>query len=354
MPKIDLRKLSETVLLVFIGGCGGTLADLARLPMPYLLGGLVFTAAYAIFFGTLRNRNIAFPEVLRRIFMGVIGVMIGATFDEGLVHVIPALWQSLLAMIIFIVLVQRTGSWFYRRVGGYDPVTATFAAMPGGLIEAVALGQEAGGDAGILTVQHFVRISLIVIIVPVAIFFWSGKIVGSAAGQQLSATEGGLQDVVIILVLTGAGMAVGIFLRIPLPHLMGGLLLSAVLHIGGFLETSNPTWLLQTAQLFIGIGLGVTFSGVDVPVLLRAIRLGLVATLAGLFLSLIFAFLLSMTVPLKIDALLLSFTIGGVTEMGLIALSLGISPAAITVHHLFRIIMTILYARLLSRHNNEN
>ncbi|MCY4543229.1 MAG: AbrB family transcriptional regulator [Rhodobacteraceae bacterium] len=349
MPRPVLRKLSGYALVTIVGASGGALAELARLPMPYLVGSLVFTAAYSIAIGTVRNREIEYPEALRKVFMGVIGVMIGATFDQELIHTIPSLWKSLLAMLVFIVLIQWLGSWFYRTVGGYDAATAKYAAMPGGLVESVALGIEAGGDGGILGVQHFIRVCLIVIVVPLGISIWSGSLVGSAAGQEFSEVEGGFGDAAVILALAAVGMVGGKALRIPLPHFIGGLALSAAVHAAGVLETPSPPWLLETSQLFIGVGLGVMFSTVSLPMLVRAAKLGVVASVAGLAISMAFAGLLSLTVPIGFDSLFLSFTIGGVTEMGLIALSLGISPVAITVHHLFRIIVTVFYARLLSR-----
>ena len=38
----------------------------------------------------------------------------------------------------------------------------------------------------------------------------------------------------------------------------------------------------------------------------------------------------------------MSFAPGGVTEMSLIALSLSANPAVVTLHHLYRIILTVL------------
>jgi uncharacterized protein len=40
--------------------------------------------------------------------------------------------------------------------------------------------------------------------------------------------------------------------------------------------------------------------------------------------------------------LLISFSPGGVTEMALIALSLNANPAVVTLHHLYRIILTVV------------
>ena len=54
-----------------------------------------------------------------------------------------------------------------------------------------------------------------------------------------------------------------------------------------------------------------------------------------------------MLVP--VDALFISFAPGGVTEMGLIALSLGVSPVVVACHHLFRIFVTVSVAGMIAR-----
>lgn len=49
-----------------------------------------------------------------------------------------------------------------------------------------------------------------------------------------------------------------------------------------------------------------------------------------------------MLVP--VDALFISFARGGVTETGLIVLSLGVSPVVVDCHHVSRILVTFLVA----------
>jgi uncharacterized membrane protein AbrB (regulator of aidB expression) len=52
--------------------------------------------------------------------------------------------------------------------------------------------------------------------------------------------------------------------------------------------------------------------------------------------------------------MLISFAPGGVTEMALVALSLQANPALVTLHHVWRILVTVIglsvTARLLRRH----
>ena len=45
----------------------------------------------------------------------------------------------------------------------------------------------------------------------------------------------------------------------------------------------------------------------------------------------------------------LSFAPGGVSEMGLIALSLGISPVMVAAHHMLRIFFTVFIAGIVTR-----
>jgi uncharacterized membrane protein AbrB (regulator of aidB expression) len=45
---------------------------------------------------------------------------------------------------------------------------------------------------------------------------------------------------------------------------------------------------------------------------------------------------------LSTETMIISFAPGGVTEMSLIALSLAMNPAFVTLHHLVRIIFTVV------------
>ena len=55
-----------------------------------------------------------------------------------------------------------------------------------------------------------------------------------------------------------------------------------------------------------------------------------------------FALLLAGPLDQPVDVMLISFAPGGVTEMALVALSLQANPAFVTLHHIFRIVITVL------------
>lgn len=54
----------------------------------------------------------------------------------------------------------------YRRIGGFDPVMAYFAAMPGGLNDMVILGTAAGGDERRIALARAVRILAVIFAAP--------------------------------------------------------------------------------------------------------------------------------------------------------------------------------------------
>ena len=50
-----------------------------------------------------------------------------------------------------------------------------------------------------------------------------------------------------------------------------------------------------------------------------------------------------------VDVLLITLAPGGVTEMALVALSLHANPAFVTIHHIYRIVLTVLTLGVITR-----
>ena len=340
--------LQAQLALLAPGAVGGVVASFLGLPLPYLIGGMMAVAAAAIHLSK-RGYDVSFPRPVRNACVAVIGTMIGGTFSHQMVALLPGLWVSLLAMVVFVIIAHGVSYGIYRHLGNFDRNTAFFAAMPGGLVEAVTLGTEAGADARALSVQHFARIVIVVTLVPFGFFLWQGEIVGSSAGQSFSQRSPGLADLLIILALMAVGLLLGKKLRLPAGHLMGPMVLSALFHGFGLWDTASPVWLLNLAQLVVGTGLGAMFGGTTLAMLLHAFGFGLIAVSAMLGLTVIFAVSLATLMPLPVDTLIVSFAPGGVSEMGLIALSLGASPVFVAIHHLFRISLTAIACGFMAR-----
>lgn len=327
------------------------MAQWLGMPMPYMLGALVTTATLVIALPHRLPAGAGFTPRMREIFVAIVAVMIGGAFTSDQITAFSTLWLSALAVLLFILVCIGANYVLMRRIGGYDPVTAFFAGMPAGLVDATIMGEKAGGDVPIIAAQQFIRIILVIVSVPFLFQIATGEVVGSAAGataaDRLAAS--GLD-----WVLHGIAAVVGLFLaralRFPAAFFIGPLIGSAALHIALPATGQLPFWLMALAQWIVGTGLGVRFIGFEPAMLLRCFWLGLVSLVLLGAITIVFALGLMGPLGQSFPVMFLSFAPGGMSEMGLIALSLAISPAVVTLHHVLRIFVTLFLAGLLMKY----
>ena len=338
-----------TMALIAISAGGGWVASGLGVPMPFMIGGLLVIAILLLLRPQCLPVGYVFPERVRRCFIALIGALIGATFTPALFATLGGVWLSFAAVVVFIGVAQTVNFALYFWIGGYDRPTAFYAAMPGGLVEAAILGEAAGGDARILTIQHFLRVTLTIITVPLLFLALSGETVGSGAGAALTEAVPRAGDIWVIVAIAAVGLLLGRYVRLPARQFVLPLLLSAGLHAGGVVETASPPWVIAAAQVVIGASLGARFSGITRHLLVRALGMGMLSVAAMLLLGALFAVLLSPVMGEPAAVIFISFAPGGMTEMSLIALSLAANPVFVSAHHLFRITTTVLISGQMAR-----
>lgn len=331
---------------------GALIARMIYLPLPWLLGAVVAVGVGTMFNFRPLGHNLQFPIKLREFFVPIIGVMIGGAFTPQLVGSIPQWWPTVLALLLYVPLAHVLSYLIYYRLGGYDQKTAFFSAMPGGLIESVVMGEEVGADPAMITVLQFCRLLLCIIIVPVGFTLVEGGLVGSASG--ISVGGPGKPDMTAYdAVVLAACAVVGYFgfkrLRLPAAIIAGPIFVSGLAHLAGLTAAQPPSFLIAMTQLVVGATLGVRFVSIGRKQALKGLRLAFLSISTVLGLALIFAFVLYRFVDEPMEAVMLAYSPGGVTEMSLIALSLQISVVFVSLHHLARIIMTVVIARIAYR-----
>lgn len=346
-----MNQLVSTALFLIMGLAGGLIAKTLGTPIPFLIGSLVAVASFVILAPTRITDRMTYPSKIREAFVVVIGTMIGGTFTASALQEFQNIWLSIPAVLVFFAAALTVNYQIFRRLGRYDRPTAFYASQPGGLVDSVTLGEQAGGSVPILTTQHFVRIVLIVTLVPLGFWLWTGDTVGSAAGVSLNVTKATLtpQDTAIIAACAVIGFVVGRAIRLPAYFFMGPLIASAIAHGTGMTDGQLPNWVLEIAQLVVGTSFGVKFKSMSRSALAKSAGLGLVSSLAMLSIGGVIALILSNYLPQTFDVLFLCFAPGGISEMGLIALSLNTSPVFVTAHHLVRILVTVGFSALALR-----
>ena len=345
--------LSFSVILVTygLGGICGLAAMWLGLPLGMLLGPMIGITLASRLGLRIKSQPLAVPQKWRYVLIPVVGVAIGASFPPDFISQAQRWWMSMAALVAFIPLAQFLGYQFYRRLGRLTPPTAYYAAMPGGFIEALDMGERDGADMPMLIMLQFLRLILCIVLIPIVFSLIEGHAVGSASGVALNNSRDPLTawDVLVLTALGTAGYFTATWLRLPAGVLSGPLLFSGIAHATGLTHAAPPFWAVLVTQSVMGTSLGVRLSGftrgeAGKAVLLSTVNIALMLLVAGGF-----GWMLADRVGQPISAVVLAFAPGGVSEMALVALSLHLSAVFVTMHHLARILLAVTTARLGTR-----
>ena len=342
-----LRDLAQNWPLLLktlvIGTCGGYLFSLIQSPLPWMMGSL-----FACTVAALAGVRLYMPNDVRRVWMVVLGVMLGAAFAPDVLDRL-ATWGGVFAgMMAFTVLGAAAGAWFFHRVGRLDRRTAFFCAAPGGLGEMSLLGPALGADERAILLSHSTRILMVMFIVPPA-YRLLADYVPPADPRRLPA--GGPER-------PRLGRADGVRNR----RRRGG---QAAAHSGladggsDARQRGRAYWrpdglppadgTAGRAQVFIGCGAGARFVGVRPRELGRTVAAAAMYYAAFLALAFLVAGAVAALGGFDFKAVHLAYTPGGFAEMNLIALSLDIDVAFVATHHTGRLFAVVIGAALLAR-----
>ena len=276
----------------------------------------------------------------------ILGVAIGASITPEIVDRIPQLLGSVALIPIYVALIGIVGVPFFRRLG-YDPVTSWYAAMPGGLPDMVAFGKEAGGDARALALIHVTRMLIIVTLAPIILTLFYGASLSGALGEPAR----NLPTVELFLMAAAAliGWKVGERVGLFGASILGPMIITAALSLGGVIHSRPPVEAIVVAQLLIGLGIGVQYVGVTLRELRSFILSGVSFVFILAILAAIFTEIVTVTGLAKPIEGFLAFAPGGQAEMTIFALAAGADLGFIIVHHLTRVVIVIMGAPIAAR-----
>ncbi len=338
-PRTPDGKLLMLLVTVALGTLGGWLASMTPLPLPWMMGSMVATTIAA-----LAGLRLAMPRQLRNVMVAVLGVMLGSGFTPEILARFGEWLTSLLLVVGYIVVAALACQFYLRRVTSYDRTTAYFCAMPGGLTEMMLAGEELGGDTRIISLIHASRILIVVLILPFAFQLFLGYDPADqpAAGQAIASLAPA--DLVILGSCALLGYALASVLKLPTAAVTGPMLLSAAIHLAGWTDAKPPSELVVVAQVVMGAFIGVRFTGTALALVGRTMVVAFGSTLILIAVTLVFSVAVHWLTDLPVAALALAYSPGGLAEMSLIALALGLDGAFVASHHILRILVIVLAA----------
>ncbi len=335
-----IRQTDYPALLkaLLLGTLGGAIFDALNMPLPWMLGAMLFTTTAAV-----AGVRIAVPMGLRSTMVVILGIMLGSAFDPGILETIGRWVASLAGLAAYILVCIALGIAYLRLVGRYDRKTAFFTATPGGFNEMVLIGGAMGADERVIAMSHGARIMLVVFTVPILFQIFDGlDPAARAALDSVSATQAPLDWALLAGCIVGAPLAR--LVRLPAAMLIGPMVLSAALHLAGITDAKPPFVLIAAAQVIVGSAVGGRFAGVRLRQIARSALVAFGLTLVLLATTVAFALLINHVTGISIRDLILAYSPGGLAEMSLVALALDGDAAFVSTHHIIRILLIVLFA----------
>lgn len=338
-PASGIARIALALLTLALGAAGGWLADLAQVPLAWMIGAMIATTIASV--SGLRlyvHRWVRGPNV------AVLGVMLGSSFAPAVLGRIGDWGVTLAGLVVYLGLATALLYLYFRRLGRFDPVTAFFAASPGGLNEMVIVGRELGGDDRIIALVHGARVLLVVLVIPFGFMLFQDYTQANRPPIGGAVLDLPWREALILGACAVSGAAVARAIGMPAAFVTGPMFLSAAVHLLGWSESRPPALLVQTAQIVLGAGVGARFAGVSPLTILRVLSLSVGSTVVMVALTIGFAFVLHRATDTSIQAVILAYSPGGLAEMSLVALALAIDSAFVATHHVVRIMLIVIVA----------
>ena len=162
-----------------IGCAGGVVAWLLKVPLPWMLGPLIATAAVGLAGGPIHPVREA-----RTFGQVIVGASIGLQFTQALLLKIVLLTPLIVGVTLFSIVVGAINAMILMRLSGLDRTTAFFATTPGGVVEMMNQAGRYGAVLEPIAVTQTMRVSLIVLFAPLLVTHFSGGGARGGAGRR--------------------------------------------------------------------------------------------------------------------------------------------------------------------------
>lgn len=314
-------------------------------PSPLLFSGLLCGLVAALSL----SRPLPLPLPLRTAAHAVVGITIGTLIDPSTLRAASGDWPAVLGVVIGTLALSVGAGALLRLHPAISPRTGVLAMIAGGAVGNIAMAQELQADQRMVAVLQYLRILLIVLLMPLVAttFFGAASGRGVVDADQLERWPAGL----FFTVVCGLAGLVGARLtRLPMAPLLGPMLAAAAASLSGLSAGAEvPAPVEAAAFLVIGLEVGLSFTraslrtiGTALP-LASTLILALIAACAG------FGVLLSAATGASALEGYLATTPGGMYAVLATATDSGADPAFVFAVQALRLFVMLLSVPFLFR-----
>ncbi|GAE30584.1 AbrB family transcriptional regulator [Halalkalibacter hemicellulosilyticus] len=331
---MNILRISE---VLFISLLGGVIASSISLPLPWVLGPLLFVVIWK----TISKRDMIWPDFLKNSGLTILGIYFGLYFTFSSVQMIfPFLFPYVLLTIILIIICIMIGTLISKSFH-IDQVTSVLSTIPGGLTEMVIASENLKANSSFVLIFQTIRLVTVLFTVPsvIIIFFHTSN----PNREFVSQTNESFLHVELSLLWFIIPISIGFLLKekIPAGIVLIPMLVTAFFNMSMIDLPTVPPLFVVLAQLSVGIGLGISISIKDIQKGGAYCIHFLIATLIIISISFGLGSILAFFTTMDYATAILSIAPGGLIEMALTASSVGADPAVVSSLQMIRILLII-------------
>jgi membrane AbrB-like protein len=347
---MSVRFFLRTLLTLLLAWAAAAACVALHTPLPWMLGPLVATSLLSIggapteSWGPLRNAG-----------QWTIGATLGLYFTPEVTALVGSLWWAIALGIGWALLLGwGFGAWLYRlhapRMHGVPApmlrATSYFAGAIGAASEMTLLAERENARTDLVAASHSLRLLIVTLTIPFALQ-WSGLHGLDVLAPPVRVVD--WQGLALLGALTGAGALLMDRLGRANPWFMGAMLVSMGLTMASITLSAVPQGLVNTAQLVIGVSLGVRFRADFLRAAPRWLATVAVGTLGLMAVCAAFAALLAWGTGLPWATLVLGTSPGGIAEMSITAKVLQLGVPVVTAFQVCRLMAVLMLVAPLYR-----
>ncbi|MGR9049996.1 AbrB family transcriptional regulator [Halobacillus faecis] len=316
---------------------GGLLFDLLNIPIPWILGPVVFVVLVK-YFTALKSETV---PIAKNIAFVLLGIQIGLTFSAETFHSIgPYLFPYTILTSLMIAISLLAGLYIAKH-GTIDKTTALVGSSPGGLSAMIAVSESMKGNSALVTIFHTLRLISVLFIIPFYVthgnFDVSTTVVACVTGEM---DKGLYYTFPLYIIAAFIGWQVRDW--IPAALVIIPMLFIGALKTAGVPFYPLPGTLFTLAQFLIGTYLGHTVSLREIISAGKTCIAFFALAVSMIGIGIGMAFLLSWWTTMDVKTAVLALAPGGLVEMSITAEQTGSEPAIVSSLQTIRLLMIVL------------
>lgn len=324
------------VITFAIAVLGGFVFQLIHMPIPWLLGSMVFLVIGSRLF---KGITLYWPGQVRDTGMVIIGYTLGLSFTLSTLTQIGLQLPTMILFTSLLLLCAGAIAYLISKLSGIPFPTVLMGSIPGGLSQMITLAEEVKGiDITVVTFLQVSRLMMIIFCVPLLIFSPLFHVSGSHSAVVAAASGSAalFPHTLFFAAVCVLSAFIAKKIKMPTAFLLGPMMGTILLNLTGYEGHALPPVVLSLSQLMIGGYIGLLL---DLESLKNKAKIVLLAILSGVLLigvSMGLSLLLTRMHDITIVTAFLSLSPGGMDQMALIAKEVNGDLSIVTCYQLFR------------------